>query len=212
MGSHQVSNTPPVTLFPKLYEGVDPKSIKVAAFDMDDTLICTKSGIKFGRGAHDWKWRNNNIVPVLRKRVHEAKYVMVIFTNQRSVSVTPAIKSTSKSFKVLSTKVDLIFKDLQQHFELQPLVFAACGRPGKAHGTRSSEEQHLHSRKPETGMWESLEKYFERVYGEEFKVDLENSFFVGDAAGRDGDHLGDDINFAANVGLPFYTPEDFFGA
>ena len=44
-------------------------------------------------------------------------------------------------------------------------------------------------------------------------MDLEKSFFMGDAAGREGflqvnpDHSDSDVKFAANVGLPFKTPE-----
>ena len=34
--------------------------------------------------------------------------------------------------------------------------------------------------------------------------------YVGDAAGRDGDHSICDIGFAKNVVLPFKTPEQFF--
>jgi len=36
------------------------------------------------------------------------------------------------------------------------------------------------------------------------------SFFVGDAAGRDGDHGDDDRRLAASAGVPFYTEDEFF--
>lgn len=42
-------------------------------------------------------------------------------------------------------------------------------------------------------------------------VDLAQSFFVGDAAGRPGDHSDVDSGFAATVGLRFMTPEECFG-
>lgn len=38
-------------------------------------------------------------------------------------------------------------------------------------------------------------------------TDKEKSFFVGDAAGRKGDHASTDRKFADNIGLPFHTPE-----
>ena len=41
--------------------------------------------------------------------------------------------------------------------------------------------------------------------------DLALSFFVGDAAGRPGDHGDGDRVFAAAVGLRFYLPEEAFG-
>jgi bifunctional polynucleotide phosphatase/kinase len=36
------------------------------------------------------------------------------------------------------------------------------------------------------------------------------SFFVGDAAGRVGDHNDTDRKWAMNVGIPFLTPEEYF--
>jgi len=39
---------------------------------------------------------------------------------------------------------------------------------------------------------------------------MDTSFYVGDAAGRPGDHAGSDRKFASNVGLKFFTPEEYF--
>lgn len=36
---------------------------------------------------------------------------------------------------------------------------------------------------------------------------MDASFYVGDAAGRSGDHAGTDRKFASNAGLRFFTPE-----
>lgn len=41
-------------------------------------------------------------------------------------------------------------------------------------------------------------------------VDKSSSFYVGDAAGRRIDHSACDIDWAKNVGIHFYTPEQFF--
>ncbi|GBG25228.1 Aprataxin [Hondaea fermentalgiana] len=41
-------------------------------------------------------------------------------------------------------------------------------------------------------------------------TDPAQGFYVGDAAGRAGDISDGDKRFAQQVGLPFYTPEDFF--
>jgi len=38
-------------------------------------------------------------------------------------------------------------------------------------------------------------------------IDMAESYFVGDAAGRPGDHSGTDRKWAVNAGLKFYTPE-----
>ena len=40
---------------------------------------------------------------------------------------------------------------------------------------------------------------------------LEKSFYVGDSAGRQGDHSDCDKNFAKLCGVTFYTQTEFFG-
>jgi bifunctional polynucleotide phosphatase/kinase len=40
--------------------------------------------------------------------------------------------------------------------------------------------------------------------------DSGSSFFVGDAAGREGDWSRNDIDVAAQIGVKFYTPEEVF--
>jgi bifunctional polynucleotide phosphatase/kinase len=39
---------------------------------------------------------------------------------------------------------------------------------------------------------------------------MSRSFFVGDAAGRPGDHSDTDRKWAVNAGLPFFVPEQLF--
>ncbi|KAJ5672342.1 hypothetical protein N7507_001469 [Penicillium longicatenatum] len=64
-------------------------------------------------------------------------------------------------------------------------------------------------RKPRTDMWkEFVDDYDLDVVG----IDKTNSIFVGDAAGRPKDHSSSDLGFAANIGLPFKTPEAYFGS
>jgi len=58
-------------------------------------------------------------------------------------------------------------------------------------------------RKPNIGMWNVLEQYYPGINTKE-------SFYVGDAAGRPQDHSTDDIMFAQNVGISFFTPEQIF--
>jgi bifunctional polynucleotide phosphatase/kinase len=80
-------------------------------------------------------------------------------------------------------------------------------------------------RKPGWGTWLAVEKLFHDdgvVIGRFnqrlvlvrqylniafFNEDKSSSYFVGDAAGRVGDHDSTDRKYALNVGLPFFTPE-----
>lgn len=41
-------------------------------------------------------------------------------------------------------------------------------------------------------------------------VEEQASFFVGDAAGRVGDHSDTDRKWAMNIDIPFFTPEEYF--
>lgn len=58
-------------------------------------------------------------------------------------------------------------------------------------------------RKSETGMW----KYLISLYN---AIDLNSSFYVGDAAGRPSDHSDSDLKFASAIGVSFYIPERIF--
>ena len=57
-------------------------------------------------------------------------------------------------------------------------------------------------RKPETGMWD--------FYTKNRNVNYDESFYVGDAAGRKKDFSDSDLKFAENIGITFYTPEEYF--
>ena len=54
---------------------------KVAAFDMDYTLIKTKSGRKFPKNSSDWIFWESDIVPQKLRKLHEDEFRVVVFTN-----------------------------------------------------------------------------------------------------------------------------------
>lgn len=164
--------------------------IKIAAFDMDGTLITTKTGKKFPIDSNDWKWLFPEIIPKLRQ-LAEDNYHLVVFTNQKGLS------SKKTPPKDLEIKFQAIRQELLIHID-----FVA-----------SSKDDYY--RKPLTGMWDFL---LERYKYQESQIDRENSFYVGDAAGRpDGwkfgklkDFSASDRYFAHNIKLSFFTPEQFF--
>jgi bifunctional polynucleotide phosphatase/kinase len=72
---------------------------------------------------------------------------------------------------------------------LYPFVFAATGTSSY--------------RKPGISMWQTFVQYMPNI-------NVSTSIYVGDAAGRPEDHSTDDIDFARNIGLAFYVPEQIF--
>ena len=72
------------------------------------------------------------------------------------------------------------------------------------------------NRKPARGMWDFV--VGEQIQKRNASISLNDCFFVGDAAGRlsgwktgkHADWSGVDRKFALNVGLKFFTPEEYF--
>ncbi|ORY88717.1 polynucleotide kinase 3 phosphatase-domain-containing protein [Leucosporidium creatinivorum] len=99
-------------------------------------------------------------------------------------------------------------KQQEAFFRKIPLLGAALDLPLQAFAALGYDQY----RKPGTGMWD----LFVEDFNEGVEVDLEQSIYVGDAAGRPlrtghkEDHSDTDRKMALNVSLPFLTPEEFF--
>jgi bifunctional polynucleotide phosphatase/kinase len=78
-------------------------------------------------------------------------------------------------------KIEMMYKSLDIPFK----IFASTNRN--------------HYRKPCIGMWNLLDSSM-----------TDTSIYIGDAAGRPGDFSDSDKKFAENIGIPFFTPEEFF--
>jgi len=164
-------------------------SNKIAGFDMDGCLIVPKSNAKFPKNADDWKFMLSQVQPKL-KALHGDGYKVVIFTNQAGIEKNKAKESD------IQGKITKIMNELG--FPVQAFI---------------STGENVY-RKPYTGSWD----FMASNCNEGKTIDKENSFFVGDAAGRPKDwqkgkkkdHSCSDRKFAANVGVRFYTPEEYF--
>lgn len=182
----------------------EKSALQVAAFDLDDTLVKTKSGTKFARNADDWKWWNENVPVKLREWVDEhPNGLLVIFTNQGGVTNNAPPAKPSLSMTKLLDRLHAIAAALAP----LPLVIYAATKQSSADkklGRGSSLDLHSRFRKPGPGMWEHLIR--EKLNGKS----PNRSFYVGDAAGRKGDFADTDKAFAESIGIPFFTPEEFF--
>ncbi|XP_058464337.1 uncharacterized protein F21D5.5 [Malaya genurostris] len=165
-------------------------SEKIAAYDMDGTLIKTKSGNVFPKTIDDWQIAFPE-VPGKLKSLSKNGFKIVIFTNQAGISKGKLkIEDFRKKIEALQSKLNVPMQ-----------VFISTGK-GKY-------------RKPLMGMWDTLCQ----LYNDGINVDKAKSFYVGDAAGRPAmkkpikrkkDHSCVDRLMALNVGISFLTPEVHF--
>ena len=129
-------------------------SERIAAFDLDSTLIKTASGKKFTSDYADWK-----LLPRVKPKLdelHKTGYKIVIFSNQGGI---PRGKPTKEDFTKKITAVAEVLR-------VPLLVLAASG-------------QDIY-RKPCIGMW----SYMVENENQNIIPNMSCSFFVGDAAGR----------------------------
>ena len=167
-------------------------SDRVFGFDMDSTLIVTKSGKVFGTSRDDWKWFDAS-VPRKLAELHKAGYKLVIFSNQGGIGGKGYDETKAR---MICGKVDLLV--------------AAAGVPVQAF-LATAEDQF---RKPATAMWDLMVSRF----NDGVAPNLADCHYVGDAAGRlagwragaKKDFSCSDRKFAHNVGLTFHTPETYF--
>ncbi|KAL8287824.1 hypothetical protein RB597_000035 [Gaeumannomyces tritici] len=181
------------------------KRRKIAAFDLDSTLITTASGKKFASGPNDWKWWHRS-VPSKLQSLYNDGYRVVILSNQAGLTLHPDPKAKGPA-KGAGVKLD-------QFKQKCSSVFAQLNLPITLYAATARDV----FRKPRIGMWtEMLEDHRLDLAD----VDLEHSIFVGDAGGRTAqlvkgakplpkDFSCSDRNLAHNIGIPYQTPEEYF--
>jgi bifunctional polynucleotide phosphatase/kinase len=156
-------------------------SSKILALDLDGTLIKPEIGKIFPVSIDDWIFIYN----MKKIRDYSKKgYKIVIMTNQKGCYQGKG-KLTFDDFK---TRWNNIYEALK----VPAYILAA--------------PQDDFYRKPATGMWDFMEKNLNN----NLKINLKDCIYIGDAAGRKGDHSDVDIKFAINIGVTFMTPEEFF--
>ncbi|EXJ58858.1 hypothetical protein A1O7_06288 [Cladophialophora yegresii CBS 114405] len=141
--------------------------VKIAAFDLDDTLIVPNQGKTWNRSATSWKWWDA-CVPGRLKSLHDEGYLVVILSNQSTISLKDNKKALQRDMASLTNFKSQLSTVLHQ-LDLPISVYAATGQDKY--------------RKPRIGMWEAVvEDYDLQAEG---AVDMTESFYIGDAAGRE---------------------------
>lgn len=104
--------------------------------------------------------------------------------------------------------VDLILGELKRYSQFKSKVEAILENIQVPMMLYAATANDLY-RKPRTSMWQEFVRHSE---SKGITIDQTKSFFVGDAAGRAArrDHSCSDRKMAANIGLKFFTPEEFF--
>jgi bifunctional polynucleotide phosphatase/kinase len=148
----------------------------IVIFDLDNTIIKTKSGKTFPINSDDWVFNYPNIPDVINSF---DKTLIGIISNQKGLKTDIQIKDWQ-------SKLNNMMKRINVHF-----VFS------------SFKDDRF--RKPMIGSWEYLKDILKGL-----DVPNNNILYVGDAAGRTGDHTDTDLKFAQNCNFKFSTPEKFF--
>ena len=173
--------------------GALPPTSEIVGFDMDSTLIDTKSGKVFATSRSDWKWLMPE-VPTTLKGLHKDGKRVVIFTNQNGINGSKGWDESKAT--MIRGKID----DLAKELGIPLFAFIA-----------TSDDTY---RKPSTGMWDFMVKQLNGGTS----PNLDKCLYVGDAAGRPPnwepgrkkDFSCGDRKFAHNVAVDFKTPEEFF--
>lgn len=160
---------------------------KIAAYDLDGTLITTKSGRVFPSNMDDWQFAFGTVKSTLSTQ-HANNHKLVIFTNQSGISIG---KFSLKDFrKKIENVVGKIALPMQ--------VFIA---------TSNSR-----FRKPMTMMWRalSLDNGINIDMSKSFFVGDAAGRPESRVPKRKKDHSAVDRLFAKNLQLQFFTPEEHF--
>jgi bifunctional polynucleotide phosphatase/kinase len=152
----------------------------VYMFDLDYTLIKTKSGKKFPTSKTDWELLDAN---VLNKLSSLKKSLIGIISNQKGLKTPEQKTDWIDKIKRLNQIVGIDF------------VFAS-----------TSDDRY---RKPLPGSFEFVREKIVGVNWDNL-IDCDKIYYIGDAFGREKDFSDTDIKYALNNKFKFKTPEIFF--
>lgn len=179
------------------------KCNRVAIFDLDGTLITTRSGRKFPANSKDWKFLYEEPVRAQLRHLHDEGYMLCVLSNQLGVDLGHV------TLVDVTSKVD----DIQRALQV-PLTACLCCCDDIYRKPRPTVAallfRDLLPRVLEAGLCGSSASTGRQVSAAGDRCKYPRVFFVGDSAGRPKDHSCADLKLALNVGMHFFTPEEFF--
>lgn len=182
-----------------------PDPIRIASFDLDDTIIHRPKG----KLAGEKKWKlldKDKIIEKIAELV-EDNYLIIFFTNQGGMSLNKKFDKV-KWRKAIDDLEQILFANIKRYY------FAVY----------VSKNYDMY-RKPNIGLWSLMKDDLKSEFDQTKLRISKRSFFVGDAAGRisasffrqkmypssrKGDFNDTDRKFALNIGIDFLTPEQFY--
>ncbi|KAI8091750.1 polynucleotide kinase 3 phosphatase-domain-containing protein [Thamnidium elegans] len=159
---------------------------KVAAFDLDGTLITTKSGNTYAKNESDWKWWHAS-VPQKMKSLHNEGFKIVLFSNQNGLNSDKKINSFKYKMETILGQVEI------------PVIFLAALKKDRY-------------RKPMTGMWDWFVENNQEPIDKSlcFYVGDAAGRQANWKSSYKKDHSCCDRKFADNIQIDFFTPEEYF--
>lgn len=170
------------------FKEVQNKKLVLCLFDLDSTLIQTKSGKVHPIDENDWKWFDDNVLKVLKEKYVSENQFICIVSNQMNL-LEESKKKKRESFE---KKIQMLEDEFKKH--QIPMSYMVS-------------VQDDYYRKPLTGTYEFLKEYLKKNGCEIVKA---KSFYCGDACGRKGDFSSSDLYYGHNNKLEVYTPEHLF--
>ena len=152
----------------------------VYIFDLDYTLIKTKSGNKFPKNKFDWTLLYQNVSEKISKLSNS---LIGIISNQKGLKTEEQKKDWIDKLKQINKELNLDF------------VFASL-----------SDDRY---RKPLPGSFEFIKEKFIGIDWNGL-IKKKKIYYIGDAFGRPEDFSDTDIKYAINNNFKFKTPEIFF--
>ena len=162
--------------------------LRLALFDLDGTLIASKSGRRWAKDADDWVFKGD-VAGVFRSRAADG-WTIAIVTNQSEWS-TPRSKGAARA------KCEAVLAELHTLNGWQPWCLVATGAPTEAV-----------YRKPARGLYDALLREYS---GSTVAEVIMCGDAVGPAAERPEYRWSDsDARFAAAIHARFLTPDAVF--